>query len=88
MSFEQLQDGSNFLKEPAPCFILMNNLFKKLRNPIEIAIYAHISYANEKQLPIFGDHFDKFISDMCISQKEWQDAYKYLMELGFIIKKD
>lgn len=85
MSFEQLGEDSNFSKQPAPCFILMNNLFEKLRSPIEIAIYAHMSYANEKQLPIFGGHFDKFISEMCISQKEWQDACEYLMELGFII---
>lgn len=88
MSFKRLQEGSNFSKEPAPCFILMNNCFEKLRTPIEIAIYAHMSHASEKQLPIFGEHFDKFISEMCISQKEWQDAYQYLMELGFIIKKD
>ena len=85
MSFEQLQGKSNFSKQPAPCFILMNDLFEKLRTPVEIAIYAHISYANEKQLPIFGEHLDKFISEMCISEKEWQDTYKYLMELGFII---
>jgi alanine-alpha-ketoisovalerate/valine-pyruvate aminotransferase len=85
MSFEQLQGKSNFSKEPSPCFILMNNLFEKLRTPIEIAIYAHISYANEKQLPIIGEHFDKFISEMCISQKEWKDACEYLMELGFTI---
>lgn len=88
MSFEQLQNSSNFSKEPAPCFILMNNLFEKLRTPIEIAIYAHLSHANEKQLPIFGEHFDKFIADMGISQKEWQDACDYLMELGFITNKD
>lgn len=86
MSFEQLQDDSNFSKEPAPCFILMNNYFEKLKSSTEMSIYAQISYLHEQQLPIFGKEMDEFCSKMNISAEDMELACDHLKELGYLNK--
>ena len=76
----------NFSKEPSPAFVLLNKHYEKLRNPIEIALYAHLSYLHEKQIVSNKPEMEEFCSTMNISADELNSAYHHLMDLGYLIK--